>query len=158
MKILFRLIKKLVKFFKLSLQEQALLIEVFFFTGIVRFAILFLPFNKLAEFFGKYKEESPELLTDIEKVAMNKIPWAVSVVSRYTPWESQCFVKALTAQIILKKRKVSATLYLGVAKDEKDNPIAHAWLRSGTDIITGGNGYKSFTPVAKFATNIGGGK
>jgi len=158
MTILYQLIKKTKKFLKLSLRDRGLLIETFILAGIVRFAILFLPFYKVAGFAGKYKEESPELLNDIEKANMNKITWAVSVVSRYTPWESKCFVKALTAQIMLKKRKVSTTLYLGVAKDEKNNPIAHAWLRSGTDIITGGSGYKSFTQVAKFATYIGGGK
>ncbi|MGH4119449.1 lasso peptide biosynthesis B2 protein [Clostridium sp.] len=158
MTILYRLINKLKKFSKLSFRDQWLLIQVFILSGIVRFAILFLPFYKLARFAGKYKEESPQLLNDIEKVNMNKIAWAVWIVSRYTPWESKCFVKALTAQIMLKKRKVSTTLYLGVAKDEKNNPIAHAWLRSGTDIITGGSGYRSFTQVAKFATNIGGEK
>lgn len=158
MKILFQLIKKIMKFFKLSFSEQVLLVQAFFLAGIVRFAIIFLPFYKVAGISGRYKEESPELLSDIEKTVMNRIAWAVSVVSRYTPWESKCFVKALTAQIMLKRRKVSATLYLGVAKDENNNPIAHAWLRSGTDIIAGGNGYKSFTQVAKFATDIGGRK
>jgi hypothetical protein len=158
MKILFQLIRKTKKFLGLSLRDQGLLIEVFILEGIVRFTILFLPFYKLAKLSGKYKGESPKLLNDVEKISMNKIAWAVIIVSRYTPWESKCFVKALTAQIMLKKRKISATLYLGVAKDEKNNPIAHAWLRSGADIIMGESGYKGFTQVAKFATNIGGEK
>ena len=158
MKNLSQLIKRTVKFFKLPRDKQRLLFEAFILSGIGRFAILFLPFNKLAAFAGKYREESHERLSDIEEATIDKIVWAVAVASRYTPWESKCFVQALTGQIMLRRRKISSTLYLGVAKDKEKKPIAHAWLRSGSIIVTGRYGYNSFTQVAKFANNLRGRK
>lgn len=156
MKVLSQLIRKIGKFFKLSWVEQMLLFDVFFLSGIFRFAILFLPFNKLAAFAGKCKEESSEQVSDIDELTINKIRWAVSVVSRFTPWKSKCFVQALTAQTMLKKEKIGSTLYLGVAKDKEKKPLAHAWLRSGRIIVTGETGYSSFTQVAKFASKVRG--
>lgn len=156
MKILLQLIKRTAKFFKLSWDEQKLLVDAFFLSGIFRFAILFLSFNKLAAFAGRYKEESSKYISDIDEVTINKIGWAVLIVSKFTPWESKCFEQALTAQAMLKKRKITSTLYLGVARSKENKPVAHAWLRSGTIIVTGGFGYDSFTEVAKFASKVKG--
>jgi hypothetical protein len=158
MKNLFQLIKKTPKFFRLSSRDRALLIEAFLFTGLIRFKILFFHFYKLASYSGKHKEESPWEISHGEKIIVNEIGDAVNLVCKYTPWESKCLVKALTVQIMLKKRKIGSTIYLGVARDKKNKPIAHAWLRSGTDIITGGYEYKRFTEVAKFGSSIGVGK
>ncbi|WP_032077244.1 lasso peptide biosynthesis B2 protein [Clostridium drakei] len=158
MKALLQLTNKIAKFFKLSWQEKVLLIDGFFLSGIFRFVILFLPFNNLVEFVGKYKEESSEEISDINKVTINKIGWAVAVVSRITPWESKCFVQALTAQRMLKKRKIDSTLYLGVAKNKQKKLLAHAWLRSGKIIVTGGLGCNSFTEVMKFSSKVRGRK
>lgn len=152
MKILFRLVKRILKFLKLSWEEKKLLSEAFFLSGIIRFAILFLPFYKLATLAGKYKEESSVKVNRINVGTINNIAWAISLASRYTPWESKCLVQALTGLIMLRKRKVSSTLYLGVAKDKEGKPLAHAWLRSGTIIVTGGHRYDCFTQVAKFAS------
>lgn len=152
MKRLYRLVKRLYKFSRISWKDKLLLIQAFFLTGLIRFAILFIHFNKLAKLAGKYKEESIQYLSDIERFTAKKISWGVNIVSRSTPWESKCLVKALTAQILLKQRKISSTLYLGVAKDKQNKLIAHAWLRSGIDIITGGEVRILFTEVARFST------
>lgn len=155
MKTLFQLVKKVNK---ISWKDRLLLLEAFVLSGIIRFAILFIAFKKLASCAGNYMEESSEEITGIEQIVVNKVEWSIQIISRITPWQSKCFVKALTGQIMLKRRKISATLYLGVALDSKKRPAAHAWLRSGTTILTGRNGYNKFTQVAKFATNIGGNK
>jgi hypothetical protein len=51
---------------------------------------------------------------------------------------------------MLTRRQVVSTLYLGVAK-EKGTLIAHAWLRCGTDYVTGKRGMEKFTVVSTFA-------
>jgi len=154
MKTLSRLNKKVKKFIQLSWKEKKYITEAFFLTGLFRFAILFIPFNKLASFAGIYNEESFEQINAFENINVKKIGWSISVASKYTPWESKCLVQALTAQSMLKKRNISGTLYLGVAKDKKNNPIAHAWIRSGDIIVTGGSVCNCFTTVAKFANSL----
>lgn len=143
------------KFLNISWTDKRMLIEVFFLTGIIRFSILFVAFRKLAKLSGKYNEESCDDLCDEQIYIGNKVGYLVYVVSKYTPWESKCLVKALTAQIMLRRKKISSTVYLGVAKDENKKLIAHAWLRCGKNIITGDHERYGFTIVAKFANRVG---
>lgn len=72
-------------------------------------------------------------------------------MSRYTFWESQCLVKSIAGQKMLKWRQIDSTLYLGAAKDQDGNFIAHSWLRSGPFYVSGSKGMEQFTVVAKFA-------
>lgn len=159
--LLFSKVKKLFaktkKFFLLSWTLKIMVFEALIFTGLVRFAILFIPFNKLARKIGKYNDESTYEASYLEKVTIGNISWAVNVARKRTPWESKCLVQALTAQLMLKKRKISSTVYLGVAKNKEKKLKAHAWLRCGSEIITGNNEREGFTVVAKFANNPSGG-
>lgn len=151
------MVKDIARIFKLTWREKLLVIEALLLSGIIRFAILFIPFNKLARLSGKYREESSKIISYEDEAITRKISCIVLVVSNKTPWKSKCLVRAITAQIMLSIRKVSSTLYLGVARDEEKKLIAHAWLRSGESIITGANEMSEFTEVARFA-NDGGGK
>ena len=81
---------------------------------------------------------------------MRRLSWAIELMSRYTPWESKCLVQAITGKLFLRQRRIENTLYLGVAKTQEESLIAHAWLRSGDDIVTGVCDSKEFTVVAKF--------
>lgn len=155
MKNLFRLIRK---FLKLSWFDKILLLEVFFLTGIARAAILIFSFNKIAKITGISKSESDmEIGEENLKIAV-KVGWAIHAVSKRTPWESKCLVRAITAQVILHQKKISSTMYLGVAKDENKKLTAHAWVRCGSYILTGADEMKNFVQVAKFATSVGRGK
>jgi hypothetical protein len=82
---------------------------------------------------------------------IRRISWAIDVLSRRTPWESKCLVQAITAKILLRRKLLPNTLYLGVAKDGNDKMIAHAWTRTGCRIVTGGYGLDAYTVVATFA-------
>jgi len=135
--------------------DKRIIIEAFFLTGIMRFSILFIAFNKLAKLSGKYNEESVDTLSNEQIDIGDNVGHIVYLVSNYTPWESKCLVKALTAQRMLRRRKISSTVYLGVAKNENKNLIAHAWLRCGKKNITGDDERYGFTMVAKFANHIG---
>lgn len=149
--------KRIFKFIKVPFSIKLLLIEVFILTGIIRLAVIIIPFKKLVKFFGRHNEESSREINDTEKAFAGIVAWAVNIVSKITPWKNTCIVKALTAQILLTRRKVSSTLYLGVAKDDKNNLEAHAWLRSGENIITGEAESKRFKQVARFSSNPKGG-
>lgn len=82
-------------------------------------------------------------------------PASTTGVSPYTPWTSNCFPQALVAKYWLRQRHIPTTLYLGVALTKTaDAPraemAAHAWLRCGPLIVTGGRGHERFTTVAHF--------
>ena len=148
------LVNKVRKFLKVSWTDKMMIIEAVFLTGIIRFSILFVAFSKIAKLSGKYNKDSVFSINNKQISIGNRIGLVVQIVSKYTPWESKCLVKALTAQTMLRIRKIPSTVYLGVAKDDK-KLVAHAWLRCGENIITGGDECYGFTMVAKFANHIG---
>jgi len=55
--------------------------------------------------------------------------------------------------VMLSRRGISATLYLGVARDENDPGAmaAHAWLRCGEVILTGAGGVERFSAISSFS-------
>lgn len=145
--ILLRCLKKLV--FEFSMEDKLLFTEAFFLTGIMRYKILHVPFEKLKTQLGNHNQESEEELSKEEYKIANKIRNAVIHTSKYTPWESLCLVQSMTVQKMLNKRHISSTLYLGVNKDINNDMKAHSWIRCGKMFVTGGDG-KSYATVAKF--------
>ncbi len=150
-----RLLRRVIKFFALSWRDQRLFMEAFCLTGVVRLTILLLPFRWLAPFLGKHMMESPTKEGVVKLAAAQRIGRVVETVSRYTPWESKCLVQAIVGKIMLRQRGINNTLYLGVGRNEGKSLVAHAWLRCGERIITGGRGRERFAMVGKFADGGG---
>jgi len=75
---------------------------------------------------------------------------AILTMSRHLPWESKCLVQAISGKMMLRRRQIPSTLYLGVAKKEDGDLNAHAWIRCGDRILTGARGHRQFTVVASF--------
>jgi len=149
-KSLLRLIRRVKKYAALSWWEQRLFIEAFCLAGVVRLLILLVPFRWLARFLGKHMQESPAQEDAAKLATARRIGMIVEIVSCHTPWESKCLVQAIVGKILLRHRGINNTLYLGVGKNEGESLMAHAWLRCGKEIITGGQNMERFTVVGKF--------
>ena len=61
----------------------------------------------------------------------------------------------MAAQRMLRRRRLTSTLYLGVAKGEETALDAHAWLRCGRTIVIGGPGHQHYVVVNSFADERG---
>lgn len=134
---------------------KGLLLESYFYLGIGRY-LKSISFSKVAPSLGKHMDETTFDLYTENKKFLFSVSQAIQIMSRYTFWESQCLVQAIAAMKMLEKRQIESTLYLGTARDETGELIAHAWLRSGPYYITGAEGKEKFTVVGKFAKKIGG--
>lgn len=147
----FRLvISKLRTFFKIDKETKINFIKAYIYSGVARIFIIFMPFNILRRIMGKYKEESNEIVdVNTYKIA-RKIGWVVSEAARYTPWNSKCLVQALTTQRMMREKGIATTIYLGVRKGKDNEMLAHAWIRCGSYIITGGANENEYVVVAKF--------
>jgi len=133
--------------------ERLLLLEAFALLGVARLLVLTLPFKCLAVSLGRHMHESGAQVAPDELRSARLIGQAIRSAADNTPWESVCLPQAVAGQWMLKRRRIPATLYLGVAKDN-DNPerlAAHAWLRCGDVVLTGSVGHRRFTVVATFA-------
>jgi hypothetical protein len=132
-------------------EERRLLAEAMWLLVLARCAVSLLPFRRIAAGLGTHMRESPATDTDAHRTAVTQIGWAVRAVSHRLPGTRQCLVQALAAKWILQRRGIPSTMYFGMAKDATGQLTAHAWVRSGTQVLTGAQGRHAFTVVATFA-------
>lgn len=147
--------QRLRKVAALSWADRCLLLQVFVLLGVARLALRLIPFRRLARSLGPLQTETspdapPNHLAQAQRIAL-----AVARVSPHTPWTSNCFPQALVAKFWLRRRRIPTTLYLGVALTKTDDApraemTAHAWLRCGPLLVTGGRGHARYTVTACF--------
>lgn len=142
--------KKIVLFLELSSVDKILIIEALLFLGISRIFLFMFEFKKIAPHLGEHMQKSLDENRESDRAKAIKVSWAISLMSRHTFWESKCMVQAMTAKMMLKRRRIKSTLYLGVAKNDTRGFIAHAWVSCGDFIVTGAKGMNQFTIVSMF--------
>ncbi len=135
--------------------DRWLLAQVFCLLGIARLALRLVPFRRLARHLGPLQVETPADAPPEHLAQARWVGLAIVRVSPYTPWTSNCFPQALVAKFWLRRRRIPTTLYLGVALTKIDDSphsemIAHAWLRCGSLLVTGGRGHERYTVTASF--------
>jgi hypothetical protein len=167
---------KLGKFTRLSGAERRLFLEAVFWCAVVRLTMLLVPFRKYASLLGTPQEESPSTkglkhetnqkffggsrgAPRARRRQLKQIGAAIRRASRNVPWETRCFVEAIAAKRMLKRRNIPCTIYLGLKKIEiiengehMEDMDAHAWVDSGDFVVTGGQGVKlkQYTVVSTF--------
>lgn len=107
------------------------------------------PFSRLAPTLGRHMAESPDTDAPGALAAAEQVRWAVGAVSRVMPRKLNCFPRAVAATTMLRRRAVASTLYLGV--DPARSLEAHAWVRAGSILVTGGPDPGRFTVVSMFS-------
>ncbi len=139
--------KRIVNFLRFN-GEKKMTLSVYWYVGFYRLCLQILPMSRIETMMGIRGEES-QLDTDSRDVCLIRlVAFHVNRVTQHLPLKRKCFVRALTARRILMKHGINSTLYMGVALDH-DSMIAHAWLRSGSLYVTGGNG-DGYSTVARF--------
>lgn len=133
-----RFIKHCYSFLKYS-KNRRLSLAAACYSAYYRICILLIPMKYLEKTMGIQGEESGYELGSERMKYAKKIRIVVNGVCNKTLWDSKCLVKALTARRFLKRKKISSTLYLG-CRIENEKLIAHAWLRTGSLYVSGGNG------------------
>ncbi len=139
------------KFWSLSRRERRLLPEALFWLSLARLALLAVPFRYIAPYLGRHMDETSQELDPRQASLARQIGWAVQVMAWRTPWESACLTQAMAAKVMLRRRHIASTLYLGVSKDAAGAFEAHAWVRSGAWVLTGGPGHHRFAVISTFA-------
>ena len=135
-----------------SWTDRCLLVECVLLLALSRLAVLLLPFRWLAARLGGLNEESsqddhPATLPQVEQMGV-----IIRRASRHTFWNSNCFAQALTAHVMLRRRRIGSTIYMGLRTDEQTSELkGHAWLRSGSRMITGTPQHQTYQCVATFA-------
>ncbi len=70
---------------------------------------------------------------------VERVKFLIPRVAARLPWRADCLVQALAAQHWLSCHQIDTTLTLGVLRDRPIDFEAHAWLKAGDQIVTGGD-------------------
>lgn len=113
-----------------------------------------LPFRRVAPRFGTASSESPRHLDAYASAWVDRVTRAVDAGWYWLPFATSCLTQAYAAKTLLRRRGIDSTLYLGVDPRSGEPLAAHAWLRSGSVVVTGG-GREHYATVASFAGSAG---
>ena len=105
------------------------------------------PFAELAPRIGTNGFETPAETSPRDAWLVHEL---IESMFRKLNWKDTCLIRALTAKKILNRMGYPCTLYMGVRKPEGKPMEAHAWLRCGKLIVTGGESKAGFTVTAVF--------
>ena len=129
--------------------ERRLVLEAVFALGVAALAIALMPFRHVAARAGRHRARGTAdeaARADL----VRQVGWAVAACARRVPWRAKCFEQGLAAQWMLRRRRVAATLYYGVARAEDGALAAHVWLRAGALDVIGCENSGDFTELARF--------
>ena len=108
--------------------------------GWIRAGLWLLPFRTVQKFAfaAKKPKDSP--------FSVEQFVWAVRATSQYVP-AATCLTQALAAQVLLSRAGHSPRVEIGVAKNEKNEFQAHAWLVLNNQVLIGGTEVERYTPL-----------
>jgi len=142
-------VNRLIRFARLPLNDQGLVLEAMASLVLAGIVLKTVPFARLARRLGHHMAESPETAASDVVERARRIRWAVDAVANRLPWKPVCFPRAVAATLMLRRRRIASTMYLGV--DPARELDAHAWVRVGRLIVSGGPVERRFTVVSTFA-------
>jgi hypothetical protein len=139
------------KFFHLSNREKLGFFEACLVMVFSIIAIKIVPFRFLSRCLGTHMASSPAVNKATNEQSIYLVQKSIDRVSNNFPYKVICMPEAMTAKLMLARRGIDSTLYMGVKKNESGDLAAHAWLRAGEIFLTGELEKDDFTVVASFA-------
>jgi hypothetical protein len=137
--------KCLRKLADLSSVERRWLIKVALLLGTIRLGLRLLGFRTLWRLLSHAR---PTLVGGVahQSDSAERIAWAVTVAGPYVLDDKPCLAQALAAHLLLVRRGFPAQLRVGVARGERGQVEAHAWVESDHRVVVGG----SVTELARY--------
>lgn len=155
MKTALRKIHTLVGF---NRRQLVWLVPLFFLSGLMRLAILALPFRWIAPWLGQHYKNIvlTVLVTEEQEILSRQMGRVIQAICKYTPWESKCLVQAMLARVVLQRYGIPHIVFLGLARSvaSESGLAAHAWVNAGRCFVTGGNGHRDFAVVSSFIDEL----
>jgi len=135
---------------KIKRADKLLAIETLLWLFTARLMVTFLPFKVIKPHLGEHMKNSDAETDKNNLRQIKRVRSYILKIGKIAPWKCTCYVDAITAKQLLKRRQIQTTIYFGVGKDDKKKLIAHAWLQCGHTIITGGDCRHNYKEVSFF--------
>ena len=142
--------RAVVRFLSLSAAERNRTLEAVLYLLVVRLVFGVLPFARALRLLAISRADPGNGLVAAEEAGA--VGRAVGRAARHVPFRAACLQQAFAALLMLRRRDLAATVYLGLARDSAGSGLeAHAWSRNGQVPVTGVAVARRFAPVAAFS-------
>lgn len=149
-------VRKVGTAWRLPFREKVWFLLFYPYSGLVRVAILTLPFSLLSRSYGHYysNTELSPLVSEQQQMRAWRIGKVAELAASYTPWESKCLVQAIMVRTLLGFYGIPYVMHLGarMTGDSKEPMKAHAWIKVGSWVIAGGEGHRAYGIVSAFVS------
>jgi len=117
-------LNKLRKFITLTVRDKFLFLEPLSWLILAKLVLIFLPFKRILPLL-KQKKSLKESSVDIISIRD-----AIARASIATPWLSTCLLRSIAARWMLNVRKINSKMYIGMARNKKNELVMHAYISS----------------------------
>ena len=127
--------KRLRGFLRLSWADRFVLLQAALLLGVVTLGLRVTSFRTLQRLLDRRAGIRPRR-AETDEVVRDKVVWAVRVGSRFIPGAT-CLPQTLAVQALLRRRGYTAAtrIRIGVAKRDKGELAAHAWVENHEQIV-----------------------
>jgi hypothetical protein len=126
--------KSILTFFRLNWAAKQLFLYTFLLLIGIRLGLRFLNFaqlQRLTDRLGSMYHPNPSQYT------LTGIVWAVNLSTKFMPGGAKCLARALTTQILMQQQSYIGEICIGVAKGDRGNLEAHAWVEVQGNVVIG---------------------
>ena len=139
------------RFWQLDRQRRAALIEAAWTMAAAQLALRLLPFRWIAPRLGRpTNSPSMEPVSAGQAQEARRVGWAIQTLAHRFPWDENCLAQAVAGKRMLQRRGLPSALYLGVDHGQEKWLEAHAWLRCGSEFVTGEPQHERFKVLVVF--------
>ena len=135
------------KYLLLPTPDRWLLIKAALLLEAIQLGLRLLPFRTMSRLLSRAAEATARL-RPADHTSPERVGWAVEAASRHTPGLKTCLPQALAAQVLLTQHRHPALLHIGVARGERGQFQAHAWVESRGKVVIGGAELERYKPLA----------
>ena len=131
--------------------ERWLFLETTLYLLAARLALRLFPFRWLIWWFQR-SAGLPELAGAERRAAIERVRSAIYFTNTWLNLNAVCFSGSIAAQAMLRRRRVSTTLYYGAATlPEQGKLVAHVWLQDGDEGVVAHENISQFRILARYS-------
>lgn len=138
-------------FIRLPLRTKWLFLEALITSAWVKVSLKIFPFKKIMSWLGAANIESDQANNQQTLNTRQQVKAALVLCNKYALWPTECYTLSLTGKLLLKRRRINSTLYIGFKKDDTGKYKGHAWLRANDTYISGFKESREFQVHSMFS-------
>jgi Transglutaminase-like superfamily len=138
-------------------RRRALIAEAVAWLLVLRFALLLVPFPRLARALGAFVPPADPRVaaagaatTQDAAWLAREIGWAGTRGAAHAPFKAVCLPQAMAARIMLKRRGVGSVMRFGAARSPGSPLVTHVWLDAAGVKVTGYPAARGFAEIGCF--------